>query len=290
MHRLKNIKHLALDLDGTLYLGGRVFDCTLGFLARLRELGIGHTFFTNNSSKSTRQYVQKLGEMGIAATSQDLYSSTHATIDYLRQTMPGVKRLYVLGTQALREEFREAGFHVVQERPSPQPSPGVPGEGDREPDAVIVGYDTSLIYERACEAAWWISRGKPFLATNPDRVCPTDHPTVLVDCGAMCAMLTHATGIAPHAVLGKPNPMMLSGVMQRHNLAAAELGVVGDRIYTDIAMAHAAGAMGILVLSGEATREQAEASTAAQRPDLIVNDVGELGNLLAQTRNEKAHG
>ena len=290
MHRLNRIKHLALDLDGTLYLGGRLFECTLPFLKRLTELGIGHTFFTNNSSKSTRQYVLKLGEMGITATAQDIYSSTHATIDYLRASMPQVRRLFVLGTQPLREEFQEAGFDVVEQSPSPQPSPGVSGEGEREPDAVVVGYDTSLVYERVCEAAWWISRGKPFLATNPDRVCPTDQPTVLVDCGAMCAMLTHSTGIAPHAVLGKPNPIMLRGVMQRHGLRAEELGVVGDRIYTDIAMAHAAGAMGILVLSGEATREQAQAATAAQRPDLVVGDVGELSQLLLEARKEKAHG
>jgi len=278
MQRLNKLKHLALDLDGTLYLGGKVFDFTLPFLDRLAELRIGHTFFTNNSSKSTRQYVERLGEMGIQARAQDIYSSTHATIDYLRESMPKVRRVFVLGTQPLREEFGEAGFDVVEM------------ERTNEPDAVIVGYDTSLSYERVCESAWWISQGKPFLATNPDRVCPTDQPTVLVDCGAMCAMLTHATGIAPHAVPGKPNPMMLRGVMQRHGLSASELGVVGDRIYTDIAMAHAAGAMGILVLSGEATREQAQAASAAERPDLIVNDVGELAKLLVEARQEKAHG
>ena len=82
----------------------------------------------------------------------------------------------------------------------------------------------------------------------------------------------------PQAVLGKPNPVMLQGVMKRHGLRADELGVVGDRIYTDIAMAHAAGAMGILVLSGETTREQAISADAGERPDLVVSDVGELGD------------
>ena len=98
MQRLSTIRHLALDLDGTLYLGARVFDCTLPFLNQLGELGIGHTFFTNNSSKSTQQYVQKLTQIGIAATAKDLYSSTHATIDYFRATMPQVRRLFILDT------------------------------------------------------------------------------------------------------------------------------------------------------------------------------------------------
>jgi NagD protein len=78
-------------------------------------------------------------------------------------------------------------------------------ERTNEPDAVIAsGYDTSLSYERVCEAAWWISQGKPFLATNPDRVCPTDQPTVLVDCRRDVRDATHATGIAPHAVRANP--------------------------------------------------------------------------------------
>jgi HAD superfamily hydrolase (TIGR01450 family) len=267
MVKIDHIRHLALDLDGTLYLGGRLFECTLPFLKRLDQLGIGHTFFTNNSSRSTREYVEHLNHLGIVARAGDIYSSTHATLDYLRSEMPEVKRLYVLGTPALQAEFVENGFAVVE---------------DEEPDAVVVGYDTSLTHERLCRAAWWIARGKTFLATNPDRVCPTDKPVVLVDCGSMCQMLTHATGVSPHAVLGKPNPQMLRGLMRRRGVVASELAVVGDRIYTDMAMARAAGAMGILVLSGEATREVAQA--ASPPPDLIVKDVGELAELLGRAR------
>src|SRR3954452_17252153 len=84
LKRLANLRHLALDLDGTLYLGGRVFEFTAPFLAQLEKLGIGRTFFTNNSSKSTKQYVEPLRKIGIEATEQDIYSSTHATLHYLQ--------------------------------------------------------------------------------------------------------------------------------------------------------------------------------------------------------------
>jgi len=262
--QLRDIRHFALDLDGTLYLGGHVFDCTIPFLRRLRELGIGYTFFTNNSSRSTREYVEHLKHMGIKASAEDLYSSTHATMDYLREKLPDARALYVLGTPALREEFAEAGWRVTSD-----------DVGD-VPDAVVVGFDRSLVYERLCRAAYWIKRGKTFLATNPDRVCPTNEPTVLVDCGSICRMITHATGIEPAAVAGKPDPRMLKGVMARHGVGAQELVVVGDRVYTDMAMARAAGAMGILVLSGETTREQVKAGDA----DLVVQDVGELAKML----------
>ena len=273
MHRLDRIRHFALDLDGTLYLGGRVFPWTRPFLDRLAELGIGHTFFTNNSSKSTRQYVEHLRKMGIDATADEIYSSTHSTLDYLRAERPGVRRLFVLGTPGLQEEFVENGFVNCAD------------SADDEPDAVIVAFDTTLAYPRVCRAAYWIAEGKPFIATHPDRICPTDQPTVLPDCAAICAMLTTATGRTPDAVLGKPSPRMLDGVRKRHGVAPNEIAVVGDRLYTDMAMARGAGALGVLVLSGETRAEQVE--QANPRPDLVVADVGELARMLRQ-RTEAA--
>lgn len=266
--QLDQVKHLCLDLDGTLYLGSRLFECTRPFLTQIEQLGIGRTFFTNNSSRSSKQYVTKLNNLGIDATEHDLFSSTHCTFDYLKEVHPQAKRAFILGTPALREEFVENGYISTNDDPSDAP------------DLVIVGFDTTLAYDRVCRAAWWISKGKPFIATHPDRTCPTDQPNLLPDCAAMCAMLTSATGRQPDAVLGKPDPRMLKGVMRRHNLRADELAVVGDRIYTDMAMARAAGATGILVLTGESTNEQAQ--LASPPPDLVLRDVGELGRLLAK--------
>lgn len=270
MPSLNSIKHLALDLDGTLYLDGKLFPYTPAFLQTLDRLQIGRTFFTNNSSKSTAQYIAHLRKLGINAGEADVYSSTRCTMEFLQQKLPHVKRVYILGTPALKEEFFSNGFTVVGE------------SADEQSDAVIVGFDTTLDYERLCRAAWWISKGKPFIATHCDRVCPTSEATIRVDCGAICAMLSSATGRKPDAVLGKPHPLMLSSVIQQHKLSPEQIGVVGDRIYTDIAMAKQAGALGILVLSGETTKQLAQ--SAEMQPDLIVADVGELGRLLEKER------
>lgn len=266
--RIGRIRHFALDLDGTLYLGGRVFPFTRPFLARLRDLGIGYTFFTNNSSRSTTQYVEHLAKMGIPATSEEIYSSTHSTLHYLRLHYRGARKLFILGTPALQGEFQENGYTLHGDAPTD------------EPDVVIVGFDTSLTYPRLCTAAYWIDKGKPFIATHPDLTCPTDKPTVLPDCGAICKMLESATGRGPDAVLGKPHPSMLEGVMTRHELRPEQIAVVGDRLYTDMAMARSAGAMGILVLTGETTREMAERSK--QLFDLIVQNLDELSGLLSE--------
>jgi len=267
--RLQAIRHLALDMDGTIYKGRTLFDFTRDFLDRMTRLGIGYTFLTNNSSRSLKDYLLHLQRMGIEATADQLYTSTLSTIDYLRRESPDVRRLFVLGTPSLQEEFAEAGFRVVPE--------------DEEPEAVVVGFDTTLVFARLCQAAWWIKRGKPFIATHPDRVCPTDQPTVLVDCGSVCACLQTATGKAPLTVLGKPDPRMLTGILERHSLHPSQLAMVGDRLYTDMVMARRAGVLGVLVLTGEATRE--DVAGCPEQPDLVVQSLKELGELLAA-----AHG
>jgi HAD superfamily hydrolase (TIGR01450 family) len=264
--RLRQIRHVALDMDGTIYLNKTVFDTTAPFLALLDRLGIGHTFLTNNPSKSTAEYLAHLEGMGIQATANQLYTSTQATIDFLKKNFPALRGLFVLGTSGLCDELKSAGFELMPDDPN---SP---------PDAVLVGFDKTLTYSRLCRAAWWIKQGKPFFATNPDLVCPTDEPTVLIDCGSITATLEKATGHPPQAVLGKPDPAMLRGILQRHSLAPRNLAMVGDRLYTDIEMARRAGAVGVLVLTGEATAAQAKNSVP--KPDLVVPTLREFGEML----------
>src|SRR5581483_10752846 len=167
------VRHVVLDMDGTLYRGGQLFAATLPFLERLRRRGIGSTFLTNNTSRSKSDYVRKLRGFGIDADEDRIFTPADSTITYLGRHLPGVRRLAVLGTPSLVRQFEEAGFAV----------------GWDAPEAVIVGFDTTLTYDRLCRAAYWVSTGLPFVATHPDLVCPTDEPTVLVDCGAICACL-----------------------------------------------------------------------------------------------------
>jgi len=270
--RLRNICHVALDMDGTIYRGGTLFETTEPFLALLTELGIGYTFLTNNPSKSVSDYLEHLRQIGVPASQDQLYTSTQATIEHLQENWPQTKRLFVLGTPSMCQEFEDAGFVLLPDSP------------EAEPDAVIVGFDTTLTYPRLGRAAWWINRDRPYFATNPDRVCPTDEPTVLVDCGSICAALQAATGRPPTAVLGKPDPAMIRGILQRHSLHAENLAMVGDRLYTDIAMAQRAGAFGVLVLTGETNAAAAAAHQPA--PDLIVEGLAELGAKLRAARRE----
>lgn len=266
----RKIKHVALDMDGTIYMGSHLFPFTQEFLAMLRDNGIGYSFLTNNPTRSIADYLAKLEKMGIKATTENMYTTAVATIDYLKANMPEVKRIFVVGTPSMKAEFEQAGFELTA------PS------ADDMPQALVVAFDTTLEYERLCHASWLAAQGLPYIATNPDRVCPTNLPTVLVDCGSLCACIEHATGRKPDIVIGKPNPDMLSGIRFRHNLQADEIAMCGDRIYTDVAMARNAGALGVLVLSGETTLDTALNSDP--QPPITAKNILEFGKLLTENR------
>lgn len=268
--RLHHLRHVVLDLDGTIYKGGTLFATTRPFLALLDRLGIGSTFITNNPSKSVGDYVQHLHRLGIPVQPEQLYTSTQATIAYLDQLQPRPRRLFVLGTESMSREIEAAGFDLCAD------------SADDAPDAVVVGFDKTLTYSRLCRAAWWIKNGKPYIATNPDRICPTDEPTVLVDCGSICAALQTATGRAPDAIMGKPDPEMLRGLLLRHELRPGDVAMVGDRLYTDMAMARRTGVLGVLVLTGETTAE--EAARHSPPVDLVVPGLAEFGEMLRAAR------
>ncbi len=270
--RLRRIRHVALDMDGTIYMGMSLFSCTKPFLSGLKELGISYSFLTNNPSKSIDDYLHKLSKLGIEATREEMYTTALATIDYIKTNLPQARRLFLLGTPSMISEFEKAGFVSTADDP------------DDVPDAIVAAFDMTLSYDRLCRAAWWISQGVPYIATNPDRVCPTDQRVVLVDCGSICKCLEHATGRRPDITLGKPDPNMLSGILNRYGLQPDQIAMVGDRIYTDIEMAHNAAAMGVLVLSGETTLDVAD--KADKQPHIICDDIGVLGQLIAEAHSK----
>jgi NagD protein len=264
MPDLSRIRHFVLDMDGTIYLDDRLFPATLPFLSCLERLGIGYTFITNNCSRSRSEYVARFREMGIHVTADAVSTSAQATVHHLHSQLPDVKRLFVLGAEGLCDDLRDGGYSII----------------DGEPEAIVVGFDRGLTYDRLARTAYWIAQELPYIATHPDRVCPTNQPTILPDCGAICALLESATGRRPDAVPGKPSPAMLQSIIDENGLHASELAMVGDRLYTDIRMARDAGALAILTLTGETRAGDVDSAPVHERPDVVVADLDELSQLL----------
>ena len=264
--RLRKIRHVVMDMDGTIYLGNQIFPFTLPFLKGLEEKGIGYSFLTNNPTKSPADYLRKLSGMGIEIGEDQMLTTSRSMVEYLRRHFPLARRIYVLGTESLQTLLRQSGYTLVGE------------EENLAPDVLVVSFDMTLTYRRLCKAAWWARQGVPYLATNPDWVCPTEEETVLVDCGSIQACIEAATGRKADKVLGKPDPTMLLELEAKLGLEKDEVAMVGDRAYTDVEMARRAGALPVLVLSGETTREMLP---EVSRPgDLVVADLEEFGKLL----------
>ena len=235
---LQKIKLFLFDMDGTLYLGDRLYDFTLELLQTIRKTGRRYLFMTNNSSKSVEDYIKKLATLGIQANRDDFITSSQATAYYLKENFLN-HRLYVCGTESLKAELRREGFTVTEEL--------------SEVDCIVMGFDTELTFKKLEDVSRLLLTREdlPYIATNPDYVCPTEFGSV-PDCGSVCDMIFNATGKRP-VVIGKPSPLMPQLAMAKYGYTCAETAVVGDRIYTDVKSGLNAGITGILVLSGETT-------------------------------------
>jgi len=262
MNRIKNMKLFLFDMDGTLYLGDRLYPFTKELLQTIKNVGGKYLFMTNNSSKSVADYVKKLEKLGISATKEDFITSSQATAYYLHKHHQG-KTLYVCGTESLKEELRSEGFTVT--------------EDVEKTDCIVMGFDTELTFQKLFDVSFLLlTREIPYIATNPDLVCPTEFGSV-PDCGSVCGMIFNATKKRP-VVIGKPSPLMPELAMERWGYGKDETCVVGDRIYTDVKSGLNAGVFSILVMSGETTPEILEASS--DKPHLVLSDAGEILKVL----------
>lgn len=254
----KDINLFLFDMDGTLYLGDNLFDFTKELLAQIKAKGKRYMFMTNNSSKSVSAYIEKLKKLGIEADKGDFITSSQATAFYLKKHHKDA-RLYVCGTKSLKQELSENGFTVT--------------ENIGEVDCIVMGYDTELDYKKLWDVSYVLTtREIPYIATNPDYVCPTEWGSV-PDCGSVCDMIFNATGKRP-LFIGKPEPLMPQLAMEQYGYKPQETAVIGDRIYTDVKSGVNAGALAVLVMSGETTKEILEASDV--KPDLVLEDASEI--------------
>lgn len=256
---VKNTKLYLFDMDGTLYLGDRLYDFTKELLGEIRRTGGKYLFMTNNSSKSVEDYIVKLGKLGIPATREDFITSSQATTYYLKLHHPG-KTLYVCGTRSLIAELESEGFETTTDIEKAQ--------------CVVMGFDTELTFQKLWDVSKILLMKKdiPYIATNPDLVCPTEFGSV-PDCGSICIGIKNATGREP-VVIGKPSPLMPELAMEKWGYTKAQTAVIGDRIYTDIKSGLNAGVTTVLVLSGESTPETLAASP--DKPHLVLSDAGQL--------------
>ncbi len=257
--KIKNLKLFLFDMDGTLYLGDRLFDFTNELLKTIRQNGGRYLFMTNNSSKSVSDYIIKLKKLGIDAVTDDFITSSQATAFYLNKHHKGAK-LYVCGTMSLKAELESEGFEIT--------------ENLDETQCIVMGFDTELTFKKLHDVSKLLLTREniPYIATNPDYVCPTEFGSV-PDCGSVCDMLYNVSKRRP-VVIGKPEALLPQLAMEKTGCSPSETAVIGDRIYTDIKSGINAGTVTILVMSGETTEEILNASP--DKPDMVLESGAEI--------------
>jgi len=255
LEKLKKIHCYLLDMDGTIFLGGKLLPGASDFLNLLRQRGIPFYFLTNNSSRSKIEYANKLSQLGIQAPEDQIFTSGEATAIFIKKQMPGA-RIYIVGTQPLEAEMQNHGFHLVEE----------------QPDFVVLGFDTTLTYNKLWKLCDFVRAGVPYIATHPDFNCPTE-TGFMPDIGAMIAFVEASTGRRPDHIIGKPNLPVVEAMVEKTGFGVQELGMIGDRLYTDIALGRA-GLTTVLVLSGETKSQDLQSSEFV--PDYVMKNLAEL--------------
>lgn len=247
------------DLDGVIYLGPDAIDGVPEVLHTLRQCSTKVGFVTNNAARTPQVVAQHLQDLGIEAGEADVVNSTMATLRMLAEELePGAKVLPV-GSAALEDQLRQAGYTVVTER------------SDR-PDAVVQGYDPELDWRRLELGAFAIQDGARWFVTNPDMTRPT-HEGIVPGCGAQVQAIQACVDVQP-GIAGKPYPPLLVETVER--LGAERPIFVGDRLDTDIRGAHNVGMASLFVFTGAHGKHDLLAAKDGERPTHIGYDVSAL--------------
>ena len=257
---LRDKELYVFDMDGTIYLGKIVFDFAIRFIERLRAAGKRVLFFTNNASRSTDVYLERLTRLGFSPNAEEIMSSADVTVAYLNTYHAG-QSVYLIGTRQLASQFAAAGIPLATGK-------------EETVDVVVSSFDTELTYEKLDDGCRLIRNGATYLCTHPDFNCPTE-TGFMPDSGAIAALITASTGVTPR-YLGKPYPEVVDMIERVTGIPREKTCIFGDRLYTDIALGARNGVTSVLVLTGEGTYEEAMALPEGEKPAFIFPSLKEV--------------
>lgn len=257
---IKNKRLYIFDMDGTIYLGGRVFDFAVDFINNLRNNGKKILFFTNNASNSPIYYHDKLTRMRFSPSFDEIMTSGDVTIEFLKRHRTE-KSVYLVGTPGLEKQFTDSG--IVLSNTS---------------DIVVTSFDTTLTYAKLETACALIRNGAEYLSTHPDYNCPVENGFI-PDSGAIAAFVTASTGIVP-TYFGKPYPQTIDMICETTGIDKSDMCIFGDRLYTDIALGKHHGVTAVLVLSGETKQKDVDNANPDERPDFVFDSLDSVNKIM----------
>lgn len=259
----------VFDMDGTIYLGGNPFDFAVKFINRLRENNKRIMFFTNNASHDPVFYLEKLTRLGFNPSMPEICTSGDVTGAFLSSRRAG-KKVYLLGTPQLYRHLQKYNVDMVNDKN------GIPD--GRKADIVVTSFDTTLTYEKLTVACDFLRYGAEYICTHPDFNCPTE-TGFIPDSGAIAAAVVASTGVKP-IFMGKPSAETAKMISVLTGVPKDKMVLFGDRLYTDIATGKKNGITSVLVLTGETTRENVDAAEEEEKPDILLDSLGDADRIM----------
>jgi NagD protein len=245
------------DFDGTVWMGNTMIAGVVETIQQLRVAGKQPIFLTNNSSKSTGDYLGRLRDLGLCDDPNEIVMSTDTVTTYLKAH--GYDSAFIMGTESMKAMCAENGVRHE--------------EDPTKVRVVVIGFDKTATADKLTFVARLVSKGVPYVVAHPDPFCPSDEGPIM-DCGSYYAAIKTCTKVDAQAVLGKPSACMVEEVEKRFPIARDKMVIFGDRLYTDIALGREANVSTVLVLTGENTL--ADAASSPERPTWILNSVADL--------------
>lgn len=260
--KLSHIKAIAFDLDGVVYVGNRAVPGSAETIKKIKKMGIGVYYVTNNSGKKREYVASKLKRMGIDANVDDIFTSGYAAAVLLKQiSKEENKKIFVVGSDDLKEEISQFDIEIVNDIPC---------------DILVVGFDKDFTYEKLSTCLNILRKGAIFIACNRDRSFPVENNKFLPGCGPIVAAIEWAWGNKPHFEVGKPNTVLLEMIAKKYSLKSTEMLVVGDMIESDILMAKRFGSQAILVNNNQNYIRQSIDEYTEHKPDIILSNIKDL--------------
>jgi glycerol 3-phosphatase-2 len=248
-----------LDLDGVVYIGGKVVPGASEALRKASDEGMRLAYVTNNASRTPAAVAQVLTGMGIAAEPSDVVTSAQAAARLLAERLPAGAPVLVIGGMGLRVALRERGLRPVSTAAA-------------RPAAVVEGFAPQVDYSALAQGGLAVRAGALFVGTNADLTIPNAQG-IAPGNGSLLQVIRTATKQTP-IIAGKPEPPL-------HHESVIRTGakhplVVGDRLDTDIEAAYRVGADSLLVLTGVTDAADAVLAPPHQRPTFVADDLAGL--------------
>lgn len=255
MSTYSNCKIFAFDLDGTVYTGNSIIDGAADLIHHLNHGGIKVIFFTNSSTRTRKQLLEKLTRMGLSTDLPNIYSSAYATAVFAAEK--SWANVMCIGTEGLINELEDHGVNVTND--------------SSIADALVIGLDLEFTYNKLAAIMPLKDRNTPIVACNRDNSFPVEDGKLLPGCGPIVAAVEAALGRKIDYLVGKPNTYMLDLLSTDLDLKRTDIVVVGDSLESDIEMAHKYGCKSFLI---------SRQLSAAPAGTIIVREIGEIGHHL----------